>query len=277
VHFEFLILTQGDLILWSTIFPTHATILQAAGSQRTGRQEETSQVSLQLSSMTEIISQFTATLLTRTLQLPTAIPQEDSLLRTTSIDSSCKSSHLSLKLANQGLAISSAVPSSHQRCSTCDRAARHVTKACVAWRRYTVLEQLATGGFGIVSRIRRNTDGKVLVRSIQSSDQSNRWTFCPALNPSIRCGGSFSPGSRRRAEGADADPQTPSRSPHIARQNRVRAGGWVQVLVWKELFYGRMNTKERRMMITEVNILREVEHQVLGDFTLWAVMDGFRR
>ena len=35
-----------------------------------------------------------------------------------------------------------------------------------------------------------------------------------------------------------------------------------KVLVWKELHYGRMNTKERRMMITEVNILREVEHQV---------------
>ena len=35
-----------------------------------------------------------------------------------------------------------------------------------------------------------------------------------------------------------------------------------QVLVWKELSYGRMNTKERRMMITEVNILREVEHPV---------------
>mmetsp|Transcript_26468 Transcript_26468/g.69570 ORF Transcript_26468/g.69570 Transcript_26468/m.69570 type:complete len:433 (-) Transcript_26468:459-1757(-) len=57
---------------------------------------------------------------------------------------------------------------------------------------YTVLEQLATGGFGIVSRIRRNTDGRVLV--------------------------------------------------------------------WKELSYGRMNAKERRMMITEVNILREIEH-----------------
>ena len=29
-----------------------------------------------------------------------------------------------------------------------------------------------------------------------------------------------------------------------------------KVLVWKELNYSRMNKKERRMMITEVNILR---------------------
>ena len=30
-------------------------------------------------------------------------------------------------------------------------------------RLYTVLEQLATGGFGVVSRVRRVTDGKILV------------------------------------------------------------------------------------------------------------------
>jgi serine/threonine protein kinase len=34
-----------------------------------------------------------------------------------------------------------------------------------------------------------------------------------------------------------------------------------KVLVWKELNYSRMNKKERRMMITEVNILREIEHK----------------
>lgn len=58
---------------------------------------------------------------------------------------------------------------------------------------YYVLERLATGGFGIVSRVRRAVDGKVLV--------------------------------------------------------------------WKELNYARMNKKERRMMITEVNVLRDINHQ----------------
>ena len=48
--------------------------------------------------------------------------------------------------------------------------------------------------------------------------------------------------------------------PSRARTRRLVCSG--QVLVWKELNYGRMNTKERRMMITEVNILREVEHPV---------------
>lgn len=57
---------------------------------------------------------------------------------------------------------------------------------------YYVLERLATGGFGIVSRVRRTVDGKTLV--------------------------------------------------------------------WKELNYARMNKKERRMMITEVNILRDIDH-----------------
>ena len=34
---------------------------------------------------------------------------------------------------------------------------------CMMGHRYTVLEQLATGGFGVVSRVRRVTDGKILV------------------------------------------------------------------------------------------------------------------
>ena len=58
---------------------------------------------------------------------------------------------------------------------------------------YYVLERLATGGFGVVSLVRRAVDGKVLV--------------------------------------------------------------------WKELNYARMNKKVRRMMITEVNILRDIDHK----------------
>lgn len=58
---------------------------------------------------------------------------------------------------------------------------------------YCVLERIANGGFGIVSKVRRVTDGRIMV--------------------------------------------------------------------WKELNYARMNKKERRMMITEVNILRDIQHQ----------------
>jgi serine/threonine protein kinase len=43
----------------------------------------------------------------------------------------------------------------------------------------------------------------------------------------------------------------------VSRVRRVTDG---RILVWKELNYSRMNKKERRMMITEVNILRDVEH-----------------
>uniref|UniRef100_A0A7S4J805 non-specific serine/threonine protein kinase n=1 Tax=Guillardia theta TaxID=55529 RepID=A0A7S4J805_GUITH len=43
----------------------------------------------------------------------------------------------------------------------------------------------------------------------------------------------------------------------VSRVLRVFDG---KILVWKELNYSRMNKKERRMMITEVNILREVDH-----------------
>mmetsp|Transcript_74695 Transcript_74695/g.175339 ORF Transcript_74695/g.175339 Transcript_74695/m.175339 type:complete len:971 (-) Transcript_74695:55-2967(-) len=57
---------------------------------------------------------------------------------------------------------------------------------------YERCDQLGTGGFGIVTKVRRKSDGKLLV--------------------------------------------------------------------WKELNYGRMNKNERRMMINEVNILREMRH-----------------
>ncbi len=33
-----------------------------------------------------------------------------------------------------------------------------------------------------------------------------------------------------------------------------------QVLVWKELNYGRMNEKEKQQLVSEVNILRELHH-----------------
>lgn len=43
--------------------------------------------------------------------------------------------------------------------------------------------------------------------------------------------------------------------------SRVRRAVDGKVLVWKELNYARMNKKERRMMITEVNILRDIDHK----------------
>ena len=33
-----------------------------------------------------------------------------------------------------------------------------------------------------------------------------------------------------------------------------------KMLVWKEIRYGRMNEKEKSMLVSEVNILRELKH-----------------
>ena len=33
-----------------------------------------------------------------------------------------------------------------------------------------------------------------------------------------------------------------------------------QVLVWKELDYGQMSEREKQMLVSEVNILREFRH-----------------
>ena len=35
------------------------------------------------------------------------------------------------------------------------------------------------------------------------------------------------------------------------------------MLVWKELFYGSMNTKEKEQLVSEVNILRELNHKTV--------------
>ena len=39
---------------------------------------------------------------------------------------------------------------------------------------------------------------------------------------------------------------------------RRRADG--KILVWKELGYGKMSEKEKQMLVSEVNILRELNH-----------------
>lgn len=33
-----------------------------------------------------------------------------------------------------------------------------------------------------------------------------------------------------------------------------------RILVWKEINYGRMNEKEKKQLVAEVNILRELKH-----------------
>lgn len=38
---------------------------------------------------------------------------------------------------------------------------------------------------------------------------------------------------------------------------RVQDG---KILVWKELSYGKMSEKEKQMLVSEVNILRELNH-----------------
>jgi NIMA (never in mitosis gene a)-related kinase len=34
-----------------------------------------------------------------------------------------------------------------------------------------------------------------------------------------------------------------------------------QILVWKELDYGNMTDKEKKQLVSEVNILRDLKHQ----------------
>ena len=49
-----------------------------------------------------------------------------------------------------------------------------------------------------------------------------------------------------------------SRAGKVHKIVRVEDG---EVLVWKELYYGAMNTKEKEQLVSEVNILRELNHK----------------
>ena len=42
--------------------------------------------------------------------------------------------------------------------------------------------------------------------------------------------------------------------------SKVRRRNDGRVLVWKELNYGNMSEKEKQMLVSEVNILREITH-----------------
>jgi len=41
---------------------------------------------------------------------------------------------------------------------------------------------------------------------------------------------------------------------------KIRRKADNRILVWKELNYGRMSEKEKQMLVSEVNILRELRH-----------------
>ena len=42
--------------------------------------------------------------------------------------------------------------------------------------------------------------------------------------------------------------------------SKIRRKSDGHILVWKELNYGKMNEKEKSLIVTEVNILRELQH-----------------
>ena len=42
--------------------------------------------------------------------------------------------------------------------------------------------------------------------------------------------------------------------------SKVRRRNDGRILVWKELNYGKMSEKEKQMLVSEVNILREITH-----------------
>jgi len=44
----------------------------------------------------------------------------------------------------------------------------------------------------------------------------------------------------------------------VSKIMRIEDG---EILVWKELYYGRMNEKEKQQLVAEVNILRELQHK----------------
>jgi serine/threonine protein kinase len=46
----------------------------------------------------------------------------------------------------------------------------------------------------------------------------------------------------------------------FGRVSKVKRKSDGQVMVWKELNYGKMNEKEKKQLVAEVNILRELRH-----------------
>lgn len=43
--------------------------------------------------------------------------------------------------------------------------------------------------------------------------------------------------------------------------SKIKRKADAKILVWKELNYGKMGEKEKQMLVSEVNILRELNHQ----------------
>lgn len=63
-------------------------------------------------------------------------------------------------------------------------------------------------------------------------------------------------------QGAFSSGSSPAVADSIVRKSSVAHGCHLllQVLVWKEIRYGRMSEKEKSMLVSEVNILRELKH-----------------
>jgi serine/threonine protein kinase len=48
-----------------------------------------------------------------------------------------------------------------------------------------------------------------------------------------------------------------------------------KILVWKEIRYGRMNEKEKSMLVSEVNILRELKHPNIVRYKVGLILSTY--
>lgn len=66
--------------------------------------------------------------------------------------------------------------------------------------------------------------------------------------------------SATRERAAPAAPLPPPIRPRPLSQSLPRVSLPPQILVWKELDYGAMTESEKQMLVSEVNLLRELRH-----------------
>lgn len=118
---------------------------------------------------------------------------------------------------------------------------------------YELLEEIGEGAFGRVFKVRRKEDAKVRRGSAMTFQ---RHTIAPV--------------------------------PLFLRVSLCKCNqySWtrvsLQILVWKELNYGQMSSREKEQLVAEVNILRELQHpnivhyfdRIIGEIHFYGVLFG---
>uniref|UniRef100_A0A674H1L0 non-specific serine/threonine protein kinase n=1 Tax=Taeniopygia guttata TaxID=59729 RepID=A0A674H1L0_TAEGU len=112
---------------------------------------------------------------------------------------------------------------------------------------YEVLLTIGAGSYGKCRKVRRKADGKVRPRRGQRG-------FAAAARP-----GPVLAGPRRARASGSGSPSSPCAAPLLSR-SLLRVFLPPQILVWKELDYGAMTESEKQMLVSEVNLLRELRH-----------------